>query len=359
MPKVSLVSSHPARHLLALTLFLAILGVGAAIKAQMLTPLGDAPVHVSGGLFGRTLTQTLRFEQPGSGLAVLRLDNVNGNVTVVGAADPVIKIAAIKELRTRGLASEAGARSLLESVKVEVTPEKDALRIHTVFPSLSVSSNLKVDYEIQLPPSMRVETKTVNGNVKVEKVDGPVQVEAKNGNQTYRKLGGPLTVKSSNGNISAREVAGPAAIAHHNGNLDFHQIGAALKVNSDNGNIDLRDVAGDATLSWKNGNAKCRDVAGALALDSHTGNLDITQSRVFEKMGLLKADSHTGSVRLTLDKAQPFILEASCNTGSIASAFPVKIEGKGPAKRAAGLVGQGGPSIRLNVGTGRIDIRQN
>lgn len=359
MPKVPQVSPRlgSLKRSIVLSIILAAV-LGGAIRAQMLAPQGDASVSAKTSLFERTLTQTLNFEHPGAGLAALRLDNANGNVTITGGSDAAIKIVAKKELRGRRTTSESEARSLLEALRVEAAPQQDALQVHTVFPNAPSGVNLKVDYEIRIPRSMSVESTTTNGNLKIAEVGGPVRVKAQNGNHTYRKLGGALTAHGVNGNIALREVAGAAVITHNNGNIDCREIGGGLKINTNNGNIDVEDVGGEVSVVGRNGNMKCRNVAGALDLNSHTGAMEITQSRVFETMRRIQAASGTGGVRLTLDKAQPFALSASCNTGSIDCAFPVSIEGKGPTRRASGQVGQGGPSITLNVDTGRIEIRK-
>lgn len=340
---------------------------GPATAAQHFAEATPAPGATSAAPAARlTLSQeefssskikrTLNGEVTAQDLFKLALTNGNGNVTIRGGAGPTVKLSVTEELSIKAKVSEAEARKLLDSIRIVIAPEGHTLGVRAAVPRLPANvKSAAVNYEIQLPTAMQVETRTGNGSVAISGLGGAVRAQAGNGELKFTNLLGRLDVKGGNGQITARNVAGPVEITNGNGEVQCVHTGT-LKAHTGNGTLEAAEIAGDVTLRGGNGEIKCREINGNISLEGQTGAARITQSLVLEKVRRIDAHKSTGEIVLTLNPAQPFTLEARCGTGSIDSDFPIRIEGRGASKRAGGQIGQGGPQIRLQTSTGSIRI---
>jgi hypothetical protein len=111
----------------------------------------------------------------------------------------------------------------------------------------------RTDCLLACPPGTTVSVDTVRGNLRVERVDGPVTADTVHGNVKLRGAG-PTALKEVFGNLSARHVAG------------------ALSAGGVRGNAQVRQVEGVLALAQVDGNLVCEDLDGGLAAEQIRGN---------------------------------------------------------------------------------------
>jgi hypothetical protein len=122
------------------------------------------------------------------------LENVNGGITVATWNEPQVRIEADK-----AATSEAALRNL----KVEIEGEDDSIRVRTRMPkgSFFFGGGGKVDYRITVPTGARVRVESVNGSVEVVAVAGELRAQTTNGNVEVREASGAVEATSVNGSV--------------------------------------------------------------------------------------------------------------------------------------------------------------
>ncbi|HYG34353.1 MAG TPA: hypothetical protein VEC99_06190, partial [Clostridia bacterium] len=165
----------------------------------------------------------------------VRLDNVNGKVHFTAWDRPEVQIHAIKR---------ASNREDLEALKIEIDAKSDQIRIHTKYPKWKSgnwrkSNSASVDYEIKVPTKARLaEVETVNGNLEIEGLRGPIQASTTNGRLIGKGLAADAKLESVNG---AAEIA-----------FDQMEDVKSVTIQTVNGRVELRlPIKADADISAK------------------------------------------------------------------------------------------------------------
>ena len=101
------------------------------------------------------------------------------------------------------------------------------------------------------------------------------------------------------------------------------------------------------------GSIRLHDINGALR--AQTGSGDIEASGKIE--GDSKVDTGSGSVRLDLGPQAHLNLDASTGSGSIRTQQNLSTQGDLNHHHVTGTLNGGGPTLRINTGSGDIEIR--
>ena len=132
----------------------------------------------------------------------LRIDNIWGSIHVVGTSSSQARVVINKTVRAK---TEEDRRAAEEEVKLEMTQEGNAVRLHVKTPCDSDHDHhytVKYDFDVEVPREIALKLKTVN--------DGSVDV---------RGVSGDFTVHNVNGSIDMTDVAGSGTAATVNGHV--------------------------------------------------------------------------------------------------------------------------------------------
>lgn len=145
---------------------------------------------------------SLNTDLDATGRATLRVEGINGNITVVGVAGT--ETIMIRGERQVWSESVADAEDYLDRLQVVVTEVGSEILIRTVQPSNTGGRNLVVNYELSVPARLITELVNLNGNVTVQLMDDDVTVNNTNGNVTLDDVLGDQDVMLVNGNIESQ-----------------------------------------------------------------------------------------------------------------------------------------------------------
>jgi hypothetical protein len=233
--------------------------------------------HSGGPLLARDTVEEIRAIEPHGRF---ELENVNGRITVTTWNRNEVSIQA-----ERAAVNEEA----LERLKVEIRGEGDEVRVETRYPRrrhwFMGGNPGKVDYEITLPPTVRVRLKTVNGPVDVEGLATDLQA---------RSVNGPLDIRDVRGEVRAQTVNGPIHVTfegvppdgHHemktvNGGISIaipRQAGGRLTATTVNGSIDC-DRPLDVTIKKKRHlEGRLGPGSGAFDLSTVNGGIDVVDN---------------------------------------------------------------------------------
>lgn len=190
-------------------------------------------------------TEEMTFDvNPG---ARISLENVNGDIEVVGGAGKQVKVVAHKK---------AGRQEYLDGLKVVVDADADYVRIETRHPkreggwfSWGNDSSGSVAYQLSVPADVELDAiETVNGDVRIRAVGGTVKASTVNGGLDVGNLSADVDLETVNGKIVA----------------EFDVLGAEQRVDAEavNGRIVIRlpaDASARVTAETVNGSIDADD----------------------------------------------------------------------------------------------------
>ncbi len=178
--------------------------------------------------------------------------------------------------------------------------------------------NISIDYEVTLPRASSIEGSTGSGDVELQDV------------------GARFKGSSGSGSVRARNVSGPASLESGSGDIELNQ-----------------SAPGDVRAQTGSGNIRLNNVSGGLKAGTGSGDIEVSGNPASD----WKLDTGSGSVRLTLGSAARFNLSASTGSGSIHTQQSMATQGESNRHHLSGTVNGGGPTLRINTGSGDVEIK--
>jgi DUF4097 and DUF4098 domain-containing protein YvlB len=213
--------------------------------------------------------------------------------------------------------------------------------------------NVSISYDVTLPASSRVRSDSGSGNVSIEGVNGVVKMNSGSGNITGKRLGDEVRISTGSGEIRIDGAKGPVRANAGSGNVEASGIGGAFYGETGSGDITLRqDSPGTVVAKTGSGNVRLRNVNGGLEAHSGSGDIEID--------GQAKRDwtveSGSGNIDLKLPSNAAFSVDARANSGSVEVNHPITVQGMQKKNHVQGKVGEGGPLLSLQSGSGEIRV---
>ena len=258
-------------------------------------------------------TETLRFPAPRGG--VLRLQNTNGRTRVVGEERPDVEVRAA--MTARAESSEA-ARRLLSRIRIVGHEVDGALELEVEVPR-KWNRRGYANLELHVPRSTHLEISNPNGKVCIEGVRGRVQI------------------RSSNGSVRVEEVEGDVDITTSNAKI---------------------------CCSGNEGRLLARSCNGKIEIDEHRGSIDASTSNAtvraaleqLGKQGVYLATSN-GRVVLELPEAVDADVDLWVDNGMIRNDRELDSASRDTDGRVLGRLGHGGALVKLRTSNGSISLR--
>ena len=166
-----------------------------------------------------------------------------------------------------------------------------------------------------------------------------------------------VKVATGNGAVQVERVGSDVSASTGNGRVQVTGTDGPVRVSTGNGDVDVREAKGTVRVTTGNGHVNVTTAEGPV--DARTGNGDIDV-----EMGALRSSEsmgfHTGSgtVRVVLPANYNGELDASTGNGDIRSDFDLKVQGRMSPRRVRATIGNGGPTLRLTTGNGRVEVRK-
>jgi DUF4097 and DUF4098 domain-containing protein YvlB len=257
--------------------------------------------------FERTLTV--------SGQVQLSVSTGSGNIHLTRGADNQVHILGKVKVGLGGWGSWSGSEEKAKEIAANPPIEQtgNIVRIGGHHENLH---NISIDYEIQAPENTLLEAGTGSGNITVEGVGEKAKLSTGSGNIHATGLHDGFTTETGSGNIYAEETGeGDVKAGTGSGNIELRNLRGGLRAGTGSGNI---NVGGMPTMDWK--------------LETGSGNIDIWP----------------GTIGITLN--------AETGSGSIHSDREILMQGELNRHHVVGKLNGGGPTVRIETGSGDIRI---
>ena len=195
--------------------------------------------------------------------------------------------------------------------------------------------NVSISYEISVPATASVISRTGSGEQTVSGVGGSVDARTGSGEITLTDIGGAVEASTGSGAINAERIAGAFNGSTGSGSISVLQTGG--------GAVTAATGSGRVTLSGVQGPARARTGSGGIAIDGVPG-------------GPWDIETGSGSVQLRVPADAAFSLDARTSSGGVQTSHAVTIVGSVARGTLRGDVRGGGALVHVRTGSGGISI---
>lgn len=270
------------------------------ITAVAALALAAVPALASEATFDRTLTVSGRVE--------LSVATGSGNIHLTRGSGNQVHI--FGKVKSGWGGNDDKVREIATHPPIEQTG--NIIRIGGHHENLR---NISIDYEIEAPADAYLDASSGSGNV----IDDGIGVNAK--------------LNTGSGNIHATGLEGGFSVGTGSGDIYAEQTGQGdVKAETGSGNVELRNLHGGLHATTGSGDIKAGGTPAAdWKLETGSGNVEIWPG------------------------GAGFMLEASTGSGTIHSSIS---QGSSEEERhhASGKVNGGGPTVRIETGSGDIRV---
>jgi hypothetical protein len=271
-----------------------------AVTAAALA-LAAIPAHASEATFERNLTVNGRVE--------LSVATGSGNIHLTRGADNRVHI--FGRVKSSWGGSEERVREIAANPPIEQTG--NIVRIGARHENLR---NISIDYEIEAPMDSYLDATSGSGDVTDDGIGENAKLNTGSGNIRATGLRGGFTVGTGSGNVYAEQTGqGDVKAETGSGNIELRNLRGGLRAGTGSGNI---KVGGVPTSPWH--------------LETGSGNVEFW----------------AGDAPLTLD--------AETGSGSVHSDREMMTQGSSDHHHVTGKLNGGGPTVRIETGSGDIRV---
>jgi len=260
------------------------------------------------------------------------IETFNGPIEVMGWDQTSVEVNATKY---------ASSRSVLDSLKIDVTSTPGSVRIRAVRP-MDAHWHIGVRISIRVPHKTQLDRITSsNGQIRIEDVDGSTRVQTSNGAIRLSRLKGAVEARTSNGTIEAEDIDGNANMHTTNGSIRAELAHGSFEGYTTNGSINAR--LSDPSPTWP------------VRAESSNGHIDLKVHA--RQMPEVRASTSNSSIVVRLPASVNARVRANTSHSSVTSEFEgLHDEGGRRHSELHGTLGSGGPLIELSSSNGSIKI---
>ena len=175
---------------------------------------------------------------------------------------------------------------------------------------------------VLLPKGVRLDATTGNGDVTVDKASNDVDITSGNGDVRIMMTAGQVNVTTGNGELEIDGATGPVRATTGNGRVYVTTSAGPVTARTGNGDVDVR----------------MRTLTGSSSMEFVTGN---------------------GSVTVAVPGNFNGEIDATTGHGDFSSDFEIRIQGRLNPRHIRGIIGEGGRSIKMVTGNGRLELRKS
>lgn len=228
-----------------------------------------------------------------SGRAELSVHTGSGNIHLTHGTDNQIHI--VGRVKSSGWGGgEDRVREIAANPPIEQTG--NIVRIGANHENLR---NISIDYEIQAPADAYLEASSGSGDITDEGVGDRSKLNTGSGNIHATGLHGGFTVNTGSGNIYAEQAGtGDVKAQTGSGNIELKEIHGALYAQTGSGDI---KISGMPSTDWRietgSGNVEYWPGDGGFTLDASTGSGDVKTEHEMSVQGSFNKHHITGKVK--------------------------------------------------------------
>jgi hypothetical protein len=264
--------------------------------------LAAVPALATEATFERTLTVNGRVElSVATGSGSIHITRGSGN-----------RVHVFGRVKSGWGGSDEKVREIAANPPIEQTG--NIVRVGTHHENLH---NISIDYDVEAPADAYLDAGSGSGNVTDDGVGENAKLNTGSGSIHATGLHGSFSVNTGSGNIYAEQTGGGEVKANTgSGTIELKNVNGGLRAETGSGNI---RVNGSPTAEWK--------------LQTGSGSVDFSP----------------GNTAFTLD--------ASTGSGTVHTNHEMVVQGSFDRHHVTGKFNGGGPTVRIETGSGDISVQ--
>jgi DUF4097 and DUF4098 domain-containing protein YvlB len=205
--------------------------------------------------------------------------------------------------------------------------------------------------------------KQIAANPPIEQSGNEVRIGKRGNDDWFRNVtidyeittprGSNVNAGSGSGDLQISGIGGGLKASTGSGSIDAHGIGGAVALDTGSGDIkaDLNNPSSTKAQTGS-GSIRINGVIGGLRAGTGSGDIEVQGQPTSD----WKLETGSGSVTLTTGGSH-FSLDASTGSGSVHSDPPISTHGSLEKHHIMGDINGGGPTVRVETGSGDIRIK--
>lgn len=341
-------------------------------------------------IFGESFDFAVQGSRKVAPNATIVINNLQGNVRVVGADAPELKVTGQKSIRSL---DRAGAEQADKATALEITEQGGSVYVKTNQDRVSGEKRVSADLVITVPKGAALNLEGRTGDWEVKDINGQVDVNSANAGVRLSNLGGNVRVnvrrsdvvyaRSVKGNIlisgrgrdvDVQDVQGTVTVdGGFSGNIKFQNVAKPVRYTSTQtdlsmeripgrmemelGRLHATDIVGPFKLNTNNKDVRLEDFTRDVEITARRGDIVLRTSKA--PLGNVTVESSGGNIELELPANARFQLQATTSNGPAENEFgaALKVERRGSTSEMRGGVA-GGAQVRLATKRGRVVVRK-
>lgn len=343
-------------------------------------------------IFGDQFDYPVSAKGDASGITMLVLDNLRGNLTVTGGDSDRFQVDGRKQVRAynKSDADDADRKSQVRFVR-----EGNQLIVRADENRYASNRSLSTDLEIKIPKGVSVEARGRSGDLTISSITGSVDIASDRGDVRLNGIGGNAKIDAShsglvratdikgtldlegrNGtDVQLENIAGQVTInGAYSGTLDFKNIEKPLHFESEQTDLRIEQIPGTFTMDLSDIRAtnlvgpvrlrtKSRDVhitdfSDSLEIEIQRGDIQLAPGK--SPLAKIDVHSHNGDVELTVPEKAQFDLRANTSQGEVHNDFgsAIRSDNEGRSSTLKSVDGKG-PVITISTERGAVTVRKS
>jgi len=342
-------------------------------------------------IFGEQYDYPINAQGDATGVTMLVLDNLRGNVTVNGSDSTNYSAEGHKSVK--GF-NKAEADQTDGKTQVRFVRDGTQLIVRTDERSAIDTRRLSTDMEIHVPRGVSVEARGRSGDLTLNSLGGMLDVQSDRGDIRLSDIGGNarvvvahsglvraadlksnLNVEGHGGDVQLENIAGQVTVTgSYSGTLEFKNLAQPLHFQSDRTELRIAQVAGTFTMDLgdirashlvgpvkmktRSRDVHVEDFTDTMDLEIERGDIDLTPGKL--PLARIDVRSKNGNVDLTLPERAEFDLHANTGQGDVHNDYgtAVRAENEGRSGTLRSVVGRGS-AINISTARGTISVKKS
>lgn len=283
-------------------------------------------------------------------IQVVSLSSIRGNINVKRSADQIIRL---QYTVTASAVDEEAAQNKGNAVTIEEEIHEGQLILAAKTGGKSVDyNNLSIDYELQIPDTMKLKLENEEGAMRIHRIHGDVDASSDRGMMEIVDVKGQLSVISNFGSIYLSDITGNIELKNTGSNASIDHVVGAVGLNSQSGRNTMSNIDGKVTGEADGGFVLLREISGPVEVVSLASELQLEKIR-----GDTKITSEVGITTFMLAEDEGYRVNAAVSGGRILTQLPLPIKEDTDGDYKAqmnGVVGNGAWSLDVKTESGDI-----
>jgi len=295
-----------------------------------------------------TFTRTFHVSGP------VRLELTSGSGDSRVEAGPPGEVRIHAQFRVRAWPWQSANRRLVEiQSNPPLAQDGDLIRVGSF--GSHEPSGLSVNYTIGVPPETEIRGRAGSGDLAVEGIKGPTDLQTGSGNIFASALAGALQLRAGSGDVKLEHLTGPIEVVTHSGDIEINSASGEVRVRTGSADVRIDHPGGSVVVSAGSGDIGVIGATQDLRLQTGSGDIAVEGDPGATNYWDLRASS--GDINLRVPSAASFRIYARTRSGDIHTAIPFLTEGTPGRHDFEGRIADGRARVEIETSSGDISLR--